>query len=262
MGFGAVRLWRFSLPRALFRGKSEDAEGDLDDHGAGEVVERCRAKAGARAIKDEERRALVEHRELDACIGVRRRETRPKTRAGVREDLTGPRAIFRALYFLLLTSILLSSLAASFTSLSIKEMFKRVDKRRKRKEEEEELGIDEEMKEAMGLNDTDSDESASSEEEDEHSGSDSEAGDGREAGSDENTEGDDAGDEDSEDEEDASEDDEPTLSVGDALLKPVRSSADGDHSTCVFCPHAILKHDVMVRVHLDSKVRLESHQTT
>ena len=261
MGFGAVRLWRLSLPRALFGGKSEDAEGDLDDHSAGVVVERCRAKAGARAIKDEERRALVEHRELDACIGVRRKETRQKTRAGVREDLTGPRAIFRALYFLLLTSILLLSLAPSFTSLSIKEMFKRVDKRRKRKEEEEELGINEEMKEAMGLNDTDSDESASSEE-DEHSGSDSEVGDGREPGIDENTEGDDEGDEDSEEEEDASEDDEPTLSVGDALLKPVRSSADGDHSTCVFCPHAILKHDVMVRVHLDSKARLESYQTT
>ncbi|KAF7336834.1 hypothetical protein MVEN_02119500 [Mycena venus] len=38
-------------------------------------------------------------------------------------------------------------------------MFKRVEKRRKRQEEEEELGLDEDAKEVLGLNDTDSDES-------------------------------------------------------------------------------------------------------
>ena len=40
-------------------------------------------------------------------------------------------------------------------------MFKRVEKRRRKKEEEEELGLNEEMKEIMGMHDTDSEESAS-----------------------------------------------------------------------------------------------------
>jgi len=38
-------------------------------------------------------------------------------------------------------------------------MFKRVDKKRKKREEEEELGLDQEMKEIIGLSDTDSEES-------------------------------------------------------------------------------------------------------
>jgi hypothetical protein len=40
-------------------------------------------------------------------------------------------------------------------------MFKRVAKRVKRKEDEEALGLDEDMKEALGMHDTDSDESES-----------------------------------------------------------------------------------------------------
>ena len=42
-------------------------------------------------------------------------------------------------------------------------MFKRVEKRRLKKQEEEELGIDEDMKEILGMHDTDSEESASDE---------------------------------------------------------------------------------------------------
>ncbi|GLB40350.1 hypothetical protein LshimejAT787_0802210 [Lyophyllum shimeji] len=40
-------------------------------------------------------------------------------------------------------------------------MFKRVEKRRRKREEEEELGLDEDMKEVLGMHDTDSEESAS-----------------------------------------------------------------------------------------------------
>ena len=45
-------------------------------------------------------------------------------------------------------------------------MFKRVDQKRKKREEEEELGLDQEIKEIMRLNDTDSVESASGSESD------------------------------------------------------------------------------------------------
>jgi hypothetical protein len=48
-------------------------------------------------------------------------------------------------------------------------MFKRVAKRVKRKEEEEALGLDEDMKEALGMHDTDSDESESDSSEDDDS---------------------------------------------------------------------------------------------
>ncbi|VDB86702.1 unnamed protein product [Peniophora sp. CBMAI 1063] len=134
-------------------------------------------------------------------------------------------------------------------------MFKRVDKRRKRKEEEEELGIDEEMKEAMGFNDTDSDESASSEDEDDdgsENGSEAVEGDEEVGGEDDDEGSEEDEDDEGSEEEDAS-DEEPTISVGEALLKPVRAISNGDHSTCVFCPSAILKHEMMIRVHLDSK---------
>ncbi|KAG6900604.1 hypothetical protein C0993_007827 [Termitomyces sp. T159_Od127] len=40
-------------------------------------------------------------------------------------------------------------------------MFKRVKRRQRKKEEEEELGLDEDMKQVLGMNDTDSEESAS-----------------------------------------------------------------------------------------------------
>ena len=46
-------------------------------------------------------------------------------------------------------------------------MFKRVEKRIRKKEKEEELGIDEDMKEMLGMHDTDSEESDSSSSEDE-----------------------------------------------------------------------------------------------
>ncbi|KAG6910828.1 hypothetical protein DXG01_007143 [Tephrocybe rancida] len=54
-------------------------------------------------------------------------------------------------------------------------MFKRVEKRRRKKEEEEELGLDEDMKEVLGMHDTDSEESASDSDD-----SDSDGGEGSE----------------------------------------------------------------------------------
>ena len=49
---------------------------------------------------------------------------------------------------------------------SVHGMFKRVEKRIRKREKEEELGLDGDMKEMLGLNDTDSDESSSSSSED------------------------------------------------------------------------------------------------
>src|SRR3984885_6996696 len=45
--------------------------------------------------------------------------------------------------------------------LDFVHMYKRVEKRRRKKEEEEELGLDDDMKEVLGMQDTDSDESDS-----------------------------------------------------------------------------------------------------
>jgi hypothetical protein len=47
----------------------------------------------------------------------------------------------------------------------LRKMFKRVEKKLAKKREEEELGITEELKEAIGLNDLDSDDSSSDESE-------------------------------------------------------------------------------------------------
>ncbi|KAJ7364357.1 hypothetical protein DFH08DRAFT_930319 [Mycena albidolilacea] len=124
-------------------------------------------------------------------------------------------------------------------------MFKRVDKRRKRQEEEEELGLDEDMKEVLGLNDTDSDESDS----DDNSESESEADDG--ADEVEGEEGDEEDDEDSSDEEG---EEEPPISVEEALRDPVYVvSIEPDVKACITCPGKLLKNAEILRLHRASK---------
>ncbi|KAJ7067115.1 hypothetical protein C8F01DRAFT_1120332 [Mycena amicta] len=113
-------------------------------------------------------------------------------------------------------------------------MFKRVDKRRKRQEEEEELGIDGEMKEVLGLNDTDSDESDT---DSEHSDSEEEDADNQDA--------------------DASSDEDeelPPITLEDALKDPIFViSTEPDVKGCVLCLGKLLKSPDFVSIHVASK---------
>jgi hypothetical protein len=129
-------------------------------------------------------------------------------------------------------------------------MFKRVEKRRRKQEEEEELGLDEDMKEVLGMNDTDSDESESD--------SDSDS-DGNEA--EEEAQEEDAGeadeDEDSSDEEDAAE--EPPISVREALKDPVYVvSLQPNIKACIVCPGKLIKSAEILTRHRESKARHSS----
>ncbi|OAX42188.1 hypothetical protein K503DRAFT_395916 [Rhizopogon vinicolor AM-OR11-026] len=126
-------------------------------------------------------------------------------------------------------------------------MFKRVDKKRKKREEEEELGLDEDMKAIMGLNDTDSDESAS------ESGSNSDGDSDAEQSGEEDLEeaGDETGDE--TEDADASEDDEPPISLSEALRDPVYVvSLEPDVRACMLCKGKVIKSTPMSQVHKTS----------
>lgn len=137
------------------------------------------------------------------------------------------------------------------------DMFKRVEKRRRKKEEEEELGLDEDMKEVLGMQDTDSDESDSDSDSDsdseraldagnEEGGSD--AGDNEEEGAEISS---DEGDGDAEENEAKT----PGLSVQDALDDPVYlMSLEPDVKACIVCPTKLLKHPKMIEVHKASNV--------
>jgi hypothetical protein len=123
-------------------------------------------------------------------------------------------------------------------------MFKRVEKRRKKREEEEELGLDEDMKDVLGIQDTDSDES-DSESDPNEAGGDSE----REAAAENQRQ--DTGDE---DEEGTSEGDgdpkRPTRTVKEALEEPLYIiSLQPDVKGCIICPGKLLKNDQIANVH-------------
>lgn len=131
-------------------------------------------------------------------------------------------------------------------------MFKRVEKRRRKKEEEEELGLDEDMKEVLGIHDTDSEESDSDSEQ-----SDSE--DDVVGGGDENDEEEELEEGDLEEgsddggEESASEDGEPAITVQEALRDPVYLiSLQPEVKGCIACPGKLLKGGKMVGVHRTS----------
>ena len=120
-------------------------------------------------------------------------------------------------------------------------MFKRVDKRRRKKEEEDKLGLDEEVKEILGIQDTDSEESESDSEEEE-----SVADEEMNSGEDEEKEEED-------DEEDDDEGEDPSITVGQALKDPLYNiSVLPDIKACIVCPGKLLKSVKMVQLHRTS----------
>jgi hypothetical protein len=135
-------------------------------------------------------------------------------------------------------------------------MFKRVQKRQRKREREEELGIDGDMKEVLGLQDTDSEESDSSSEGEE----DAESEDGEDeltvevpADSEEDEE---LLDEDATESDDEETDELPELSVTEAVKNPVYVvSLEPRTEACILCTGKLLKNQTMSEVHKASKVR-------
>ena len=127
-------------------------------------------------------------------------------------------------------------------------MFKRVDKRRRKKEEEEKLGLDEEVKEILGIQDTDSEESES----------DSDEGEEEEEEEEEESVADDEemnfGEEDEDDDEDEDEEDkDPSITVSQALKDPLYIvSVLPDIKACIVCPGKLLKSIKMAQLHRTS----------
>lgn len=158
-------------------------------------------------------------------------------------------------------------------------MFKRVEKRIRKKERDEELGLDGEMKEALGINDLNSDDESSDsddsnggssdEDRDSESGAElqedgSEAEEGSEADEDEDVgEMDlDVGElegleEDASDADESEDEGEPPMSVSEALQNPLYIiSLDPEVRECIVCPGKLIKNAVMGEVHIKSNVRL------
>lgn len=129
-------------------------------------------------------------------------------------------------------------------------MFKRVEKRRRKKQEEEELGLDEDMKEVLGIQDTDSEESASESDSDSEDGNNLVDEEEMERG-DEDIEGADIGNTDEDEEEEEEED--PNISVSQALDEPVYVvSVLPEVKSCIVCPGKLLKSAKMVQLHRTS----------
>lgn len=134
-------------------------------------------------------------------------------------------------------------------------MFKRVQKRQRKQEEEEELGLDSEMKEVLGLHDTDSEESDSSSD-DESSGSEGKA-EGEEGAT--SAEGHEGGmsDVESDGRTEATEEEDgfPLMSVTEAVSDPLYLvSMDPEVRACILCTGKLLKNPRMADVHKSSKV--------
>jgi hypothetical protein len=131
----------------------------------------------------------------------------------------------------------------SRNSLRGQKMFKRVDKRRRKKEEEDKLGLDEEVKEILGIQDTDSEESVSDSDSDSDEGQQEE-----ESVADEEMN---SGEDDDDEEEDEEED--PSITVGQALKDPLYNvSVLPDIKACIVCPGKLLKSIRMVQLHRTS----------
>ncbi|KIK10009.1 hypothetical protein K443DRAFT_136083 [Laccaria amethystina LaAM-08-1] len=127
-------------------------------------------------------------------------------------------------------------------------MFKRVEKRRRKKEEEEELGLDEDMKEVLGIHDTDSEESNSESDPEPEGASDSDVEEGRGLGE----EGDEGEGEGEETEEEEKEED-PSITVAQALQDPIYVvSVLPEVKACIVCPGKLLKGVKMVQLHRTS----------
>lgn len=150
-------------------------------------------------------------------------------------------------------------------------MFKRINKRLQKKEKEEAIGLDDEMKGILGMNDTDSDESDSSSDSDH-----SDSGDGNSDNENEdelsnkplgsagmkikNLEGGNGNSSEEEDaEEDISEDEQgdtvPPMTISEALVEPLYVVRPGSEvKECILCPGKVLKHAKMAEVHVSSSV--------
>jgi hypothetical protein len=157
-------------------------------------------------------------------------------------------------------------------------MFKRVARRIKKKEEEEALGLNEDMKEVLGMHDTDSDESDSDSSSDAASSSADEEDDtapatakrkhdavGRDDESDSEESGVDVAqfteedadevDELEEDVESDEETEEAPMTLEQALRDPIFIVAlQPEEKACLVCPGKLLKNAVMVDVHRTSNV--------
>ncbi|KAJ8519537.1 hypothetical protein ONZ45_g3537 [Pleurotus djamor] len=133
-------------------------------------------------------------------------------------------------------------------------MLKRVQKRIQRKEKEAALGLDEETREILGLNDTDSDESDSS-----GFDSDSDLGEDTLGDVDGDIPFDAPGDWEgeslaSEEEEEAEENESTTISVQQAMKDPIYvSSLEAGEWKCIICPGKVLKGSKMIEVHREAK---------
>ncbi|KAF4571530.1 hypothetical protein EYR36_008870 [Pleurotus pulmonarius] len=134
-------------------------------------------------------------------------------------------------------------------------MLKRIQKKIQKKEKEAELGLDDDTKEILGFNDTDSDESDSSgfDSDDDAESDDLEFSKSLEEriGEDEEDEGQ------SDAESDSDEDEHAKVTVQEALKDPIYvSSLDaggGGEWQCVVCPGKIFKGSKMIDAHRESK---------
>jgi hypothetical protein len=125
-------------------------------------------------------------------------------------------------------------------------MFKRVDKRRRKKEEEEKLGLDEEVKEILGMQDTDSEESVSDSDSDEDEEEEEEVE--SVADNEEMILG-----EEDEDDEEGEQEEDPSITVSQALKDPLYIvSVLPDIKACIVCPGKLLKSTKMVQLHRTS----------
>ncbi|GBE88013.1 hypothetical protein SCP_1202390 [Sparassis crispa] len=137
-------------------------------------------------------------------------------------------------------------------------MYKRVEKRLKKHQKEEELGLNDEMKEVLGMHDTDSDESSSGE----SHGGDSDGDDFAE-----DTEGIADGHEDEDDlegeqdtDDDLEEDDEPPMSIAKAVVDPIYTiSLEPKVQACLVCPGKLLKNRAMTEIHRKSHTHIRRH---
>lgn len=134
-------------------------------------------------------------------------------------------------------------------------MFKRVQKRQRKQEKEEELGLDSEMKEILGLQDTDSEESDSgSDDGSDNSDSEVEGGNARIEATQDDEE---LEEEDLMESAEGSEDEDgiPPMSVTEAVSDPLYLvSMDPEVHACILCPGKLLKNPRMSDVHKSSKV--------
>ncbi|KAF9532482.1 hypothetical protein CPB83DRAFT_846862 [Crepidotus variabilis] len=129
-------------------------------------------------------------------------------------------------------------------------MFKRVEKRRRKRQEEDDLSLDDELKEIMGFQDTDSEESDSDSEVESGSGASGDELDDKAGNNSELEERSDEG----VDEQEEEEAEDPEVSVSNALTDPVYIvSVDPDVRACIVCPGKLLKGVNMVQTHRTSK---------